>query len=147
MMRKHARPGQVVATLLLMVRSACKQQSNVPATETIEAIKLKRGNLVVCGPAEKQFGAVGFKIDASKEVQQEFDLAVALLHSFEYDEAEKAFAKVIDMDPGCTMAYWGVAMSNYHPLWTPPTVAELEKGAKAVAIAQSLREKSKYEAD
>ena len=136
----------VVPPLLMLILVACTQQSNVPATEAIDAIKLKRGNLVVCGPAEKQFGAVGFKIDASKEAQQEFDLAVALLHSFEYDEAEKVFAKVIDLDPGCTMAYWGVAMSNYHPLWMPPTTDELEKGAKAVAIAQELTGKSKYEA-
>src|SRR5688500_4763384 len=43
------------------------------------------------------------------------------------------------------MAYWGVAMANYHPLWAPPTQAELEKGAKAISIAQSLPKKSKQE--
>ena len=130
---------------MLVIFFSCKERANVPAIETINAIKLKRGDVVVCGPEEKQFGAVGFRIEGSKEVQQEFDLGVALLHSFEYDEAEKVFAKVIDMDPGCAMAYWGVAMSNYHPLWAPPTAAELEKGAKAVAIAKSISKKSKYE--
>lgn len=130
---------------MLVIFFSCKERANVPAIETINAIKLKRGDVVVCGPEEKQFGAVGFRIEGSKEVQQEFDLGVALLHSFEYDEAEKVFAKVIDMDPGCAMAYWGVAMSNYHPLWAPPTAAELEKGAKALAIAKSISKKSKYE--
>ncbi|HEX6192428.1 MAG TPA: hypothetical protein VFZ42_08685 [Chitinophagaceae bacterium] len=145
-MRKQPHLRQIsISLLLLVIFFSCKERANVPAIETINAIKLKRGDVVVCGPEEKQFGAVGFRIEGSKEVQQEFDLGVALLHSFEYDEAEKVFAKVIDMDPGCAMAYWGVAMSNYHPLWAPPTAAELEKGAKAVAIAKSISKKSKYE--
>ena len=145
-MRKQPHLRQIsISLLLLVIFFSCKERANVPAMETINAIKLKRGDVVVCGPEEKQFGAVGFRIEGSKEVQQEFDLGVALLHSFEYDEAEKVFAKVIDMDPGCAMAYWGVAMSNYHPLWAPPTAAELEKGAKAVAIAKSISKKSKYE--
>ncbi len=44
------------------------------------------------------------------------------------------------------MAYWGVAMCNYHQVWpSPPTQAELEKGNKAISIAQSLTQKSKRE--
>ncbi|WP_205402733.1 tetratricopeptide repeat protein [Spirosoma taeanense] len=43
------------------------------------------------------------------------------------------------------MAYWGVAMSLFHPLWTPPLETELRKGEKAVQIAQSLS-KSEREA-
>jgi hypothetical protein len=71
-----------------------------------------------------------------------------LLHSFEYDEAEKAFSKIIDKNPGCAMAYWGVAMCNYHQVWpSPPSKAELEKGSKAILVAQSLTEKSKRETD
>ncbi len=61
------------------------------------------------------------------------------MHSFEYDEAEKVFAKVIDKEPGCAMAYWGVAMSNFHALWTAPTEAELKKGSKAIQVGQSLQ--------
>jgi hypothetical protein len=60
----------------------------------------------------------------------------------------KVFAKIIDEEPGCAMAYWGVAMSNYHQVWpSPPTQAELEKGNKAIAIAQSLTQKSERETD
>ncbi|MND28739.1 Tetratricopeptide repeat protein [compost metagenome] len=110
-------------------------------------MNLKRGKIPICGPADKQFGAVGFITSCSDKTQVEFDLAMALLHSFEYDEAEKAFAKVIDKTPDCAMAYWGVAMSNYHPLWAPPSETELQKGAKAVVIAQSIQQKSEREAD
>ena len=58
------------------------------------------------------------------------------------------FAKVIEEEPTCAMAYWGVAMSNYHQVWpSPPTEAELEKGTKAILIAQALKNKSKQETD
>jgi hypothetical protein len=46
------------------------------------------------------------------------------------------------------MAYWGVAMCNYHQVWpSPPTPAELEKGNRVISIAQSLPQKSKRETD
>ena len=90
------------------------------SSEEIKAINLKRGEMVLCGPADKQFGTVQFDISCSKDVKNTFNLAMALLHSFEYDEAEKVFTKIIDQEPGCAMAYWGVAMCNYHPLWAPP---------------------------
>ena len=101
-------------------------------------VNLKRGEIVLCGPADKQFGTVQFDISCTKDVKNTFNLAMALLHSFEYDEAEKVFAKIIDQEPGCAMAYWGVAMCNYHPLWAPPGPAELAKGAKVIELAESL---------
>ena len=120
----------------------------MPAKEAISEINLKGGEVVLCGPADKQFGTVQFATSCPAATQKDFDLAIALLHSFEYDEAEKVFAKIIDKEPGCAMAYWGVAMSNYHQVWpSPPTPAELEKGAKAIALAQSLPDQSKKETD
>jgi tetratricopeptide (TPR) repeat protein len=125
--------------------SSCSEENKTPPVETINTMNLKRGDLVSCGPADKKYGDVAFNATCSENVKQDFNLAVSLLHSFEYDDAEKVFARIIDKDPGCAMAYWGVAMSNYHPLWAPPTQSELEKGAKAVHIAQLLPEKSKQE--
>ncbi len=122
----------------LLLTSSCHNKKKSPSPDSIAAINLKRGAVVLCIPPGKQFGTVSFESACTGKVKQDFDLAIALLHSFEYDEAEKIFAKVIDEEPGCAMAYWGVAMCNYHPLWAPPTEAELEKGAKATAIAQSL---------
>ncbi|WP_373517074.1 hypothetical protein [Pricia sp.] len=65
-------------------------------------------------------------------------MGIALLHSFEYEEAEKAFVKVIDKDPDCVMAYWGVAMSNFHSLWMQSGTGYLEKGARILEVAQKL---------
>ena len=123
--------------LLLLITPSC-HQSKAPAKESIDAINLKKGDVVLCGSPGEQFGTVEFETSCPGKVKKDFDLAISMLHSFEYDEAEKVFAKIIDEAPGCSMAYWGVAMCNYHPLWTPPTIPELEKGAKAIAIAQSL---------
>jgi hypothetical protein len=131
-----------------LVLSSCQPKNKTPDNEAINSINLKRGEVVLCGPPDKQFGTVEFETSCSKEVKENFNLAVSLLHSFEYDEAEKIFAKIIDKEPECAMAYWGVAMSNYHQVWpSPPTQAELEKGNKAISIAQSITNKSERETD
>jgi len=85
-------------------------------------------------------------MSCNEKAKKNFNLAIELLHSFEYDESEKEFAKIIDETPDCAMAYWGVAMCNFHPLWNPPTEAELQKGAKAIAIANAITTKSSREA-
>ena len=115
------------------------------SSDDIREANLKRGEIVLCGPADKQFGTVQFDISCSKDVKSTFNQAMALLHSFEYDEAEKVFTKIIDREPGCAMAYWGVAMSNYHPLWAPPGQAELVKGEKVIQLAESLHKVTERE--
>ncbi len=124
----------------------CNTAINNPSAAAIEAINLKRGAVINCGPSDQQLGAVEFTVSSNKNIQEDFNLALKFLHSFEYDEAEKVFAKIIDKQPLCAMAYWGVAMSNFHPLWTPPLPAELQKGSKAIAIAQAISTKTKKEA-
>jgi tetratricopeptide (TPR) repeat protein len=54
-------------------------------------------------------GKVSFKTSCSKAVQPKFNRAVALLHSFWYTEAEEAFNRIAAEEPGCTIAYWGLA--------------------------------------
>jgi tetratricopeptide (TPR) repeat protein len=88
-------------------------------------------------PAEK-LGRVNFPVSCNPEAQRKFNRAVAWLHSFEYEEAEKAFTEVTVADPRCGMGYWGIAMSNYHPIWAPPTAAELQKGSSAIQKAKAV---------
>jgi tetratricopeptide (TPR) repeat protein len=130
--------------LALLMLSSCAE-SNSPSKEAITALNLKRGELIACGDPSKAFGVVAFATSCSEKVKADFNLATQLLHSFEYDEAEKVFAKVIDQEPGCAMAYWGIAMSNLHALWAPPMEDELKKGARAVEIAQSIKGKAEKE--
>ncbi|MFN2510734.1 MAG: hypothetical protein ABR568_04740 [Pyrinomonadaceae bacterium] len=92
-----------------------------------------------------ELGRVNFIVSCNPQAQRQFNRAVAWLHSFEYEEAEKAFTEVIATDPKCAMAYWGIAMSNYYPIWAPPSAAELQKGASAVEKAKTAGEMSQRE--
>ncbi|HUQ65205.1 MAG TPA: hypothetical protein VM101_03575 [Flavitalea sp.] len=122
--------------------------TETPSDEIIQSINLKKGNLIWCGPDKANFGSVQFNITANNDdVKKEFNQAVAILHSFEYDEAEKAFAGVITKYSSCAMAYWGVAMCNFHQLWEPPKESDLKKGEQAIQIARSIRNKSQRESD
>src|SRR6185312_17162825 len=84
---------------ILLTLISCKTRNRNISADDINAMALKRGDVVLCGPADKQFGSVAFDISCAESVKADFDLAMALLHSFEYDEAEKVFAKIIDKEP------------------------------------------------
>jgi len=126
---------------------ACGENILTPSKEQIAGLHLKTGQIISCGPPGKEFGTVNFEITGNEKVKEDFNIAIALLHSFEYDESEKVFAKIIDESPDCSMAYWGVALCNFHPLWEPPSEASLKKGAKAIEMANSISKKSKRESD
>jgi len=115
--------------------SACKDKTPKP-NPALASIDFLRGELLLCG--DGQFGELKFSLSCNYETRAAFDMAVTLLHSFQYNEAEKAFVKVIDADPNCPMAYWGVAMSIYHAAWFPPSEKELVKGYEVLKIAKEL---------
>ena len=84
----------------------------------------------------EKLGVVNFTVSCNSAAQQQFNRAVALLHSFWYEEAAKAFFEVTKTDPKCGMGYWGIAMSFYHPVWSPPVAAELRNGSAAVQASK-----------
>ncbi len=124
-----------IAVLLALCIVSCKEEKQKSST-ALASIDFLRGDLLLCG--DGQFGELKFSLSCNYDTREAFDMAVALLHSFQYTEAEKAFVKVIDNDPSCPMAYWGVAMSIYHAAWFPPTEKDLIKGAKILAVAKKL---------
>src|SRR6185369_14392824 len=94
-----------------------------------------------------ELGRVNFVVSCTPQAQKQFNRAVAWLHSFEYEEAEKAFTDVAATDPRCGMAYWGVAMTNYHPLWAAPTASELKRGWEAIEKARLAGGRTQRERD
>jgi tetratricopeptide (TPR) repeat protein len=100
----------------------------------------------------EEIGSVHFLTSCSKAAQPGFNRAVALLHSFQYEQARQAFNEVSALDPSCAMAQWGVAMSHYHGLWNNgDTAAGGLALNKAVEMAASnakttAREKAYIEA-
>ncbi|MCI0355320.1 MAG: hypothetical protein L0099_09830 [Acidobacteria bacterium] len=94
----------------------------------------------------ERLGRVKFPNSCSATVRSEFERGVAMLHSFWYEEAEKAFLAVGQKDPGCAMAPWGVALSLYHPLWAPPGAQQLVSARQALQAAQAAKRKTPREA-
>jgi tetratricopeptide (TPR) repeat protein len=92
-------------------------------------------------------GTVRFDTSCSPEVYDEFDLAVATLHSFGYRKAAQLFADVLSKDPSCSMAEWGIAMSHYRQLWDPPTTDDLRIGLEAAQKGLSMGPKTQRERD
>jgi tetratricopeptide (TPR) repeat protein len=85
------------------------------------------------GPAET-LGKVSFPTTCKAGVQPRFERAVAMLHSFWFDEAHRAFQEVAAADAGCAMAHWGVAMTLLgNPLIGQPLPEARLRGALAAA--------------
>jgi tetratricopeptide (TPR) repeat protein len=90
-------------------------------------------------------GKVDFKVSCAREVRSEFIRGVALLHSFFYEEARRVFTAVAAKDPKCAMAQWGIAMTWWHPIWTPPTPDEMSAGKAAADKAMAMKAGSDLE--
>ena len=84
---------------------------------------------------EKEVGSVHFANSCVKAVQTDFQRAVALLHSFQYEQTREAFSDISKHDPQCSMAQWGVAMSHYHGLWHN---GDTNAGREALRKAQEI---------
>ena len=92
-------------------------------------------------------GTVDFPTSCSATAQKSISRGVALLHSFGYEEARISFDDAAKADQTCAMAYWGVARTWYHPIWAPPSPAELKQGAVALDRALAIDAKSDRERD
>ncbi len=97
--------------------------------------------------ADDQIGTVHFPISCTA-VQPKFDRAVALLHNFFFPETIKAFQAIIQEDPNCAMAYWGLAMSQRpNPLVPPFPPANLKAGWEAVQQGKAAKTQTPREAE
>jgi tetratricopeptide (TPR) repeat protein len=84
---------------------------------------------------EQEVGSVHLETSCSKDVAASFSRAVALLHSFQYEQTRQAFAQITKDDPNCAMAQWGIAMSHYHGLWDN---GDIVAGRAALRHAQQI---------
>ena len=95
----------------------------------------------------EKFGQVHFPTSCKPQVQPTFERAVAMLHSFAYAKAAKTFQEVSANDPGCGLAQWGVAMTNLHIIWAPPTEDEFAAGRAAAEKAAAIAAPTPRERD
>jgi len=73
-------------------------------------------------------GKVIFPNSCSAAAQSALLQGIAQLHSFQYAAAESAFTEASHSDPKCAMAFWGLAMSSYRPLWDGANEKAIKKG-------------------
>lgn len=107
----------------------------------------------VHGAPPERLGTVVFPVSCTPVAAKRFERGVALLHSFWYEEAEKSFRASAAADRQCAMAYWGIAMTRFHPVWAAgnpnaePSPEDLKEGSSAVATAKALGGGSPRERD
>ena len=88
---------------------------------------------------------------SSPEGQLWFDRGLLQCYGFNHGEAVKCFRRALDADPGCAMAYWGVAYAlgpNYNKAWSAFDEAEFkavlaeahEATTKALALLDGISE-------
>src|SRR6266581_7999184 len=94
----------------------------------------------------EQLGRVSFANSCAPAAQEPFERAVALLHSFWWQEGEKAFREVLERDPHCAIATWGIATILIGNTFAAgPTPAEAQLAKEAIARARAIGPKTERE--
>jgi tetratricopeptide (TPR) repeat protein len=95
--------------------------------------------------AAGQLGTVSFPTSATREAQPLIERGVALMHSFQYDEAAQAFDDAARRDSRCAMCHWGKAMVLYQQIWQRPSPQDLATGLREIRLAQRTGAKTPRE--
>src|SRR5688572_32557549 len=100
------------------------------------------------GRSPEQLGRVEFPVSCSADAPQRFSRAMALLHSFWWESAQRAFREVAAVDSACAMAYWGLALTYWrNPIAGGPGPADLRAGQEAARRAAVLGGRTSRERD
>ena len=92
------------------------------------------------GPVFEELGDLSFPVTtASPKAQRYFNQGFALLYGFNHQEAIRSFRSAAHLDPGCGMAWWGVAYASGPHVNRPMTP---EDTARAWEALQQARQQS-----
>lgn len=101
---------------------------------------------VAAAQADEKLGNVSFPNSCAEPVQPQLQRAVALLHSFWWDKADAAFRDVLDRDPSCAIATWGIAtVAIGNPFGVGATPAAAKKAVAAIAQGRETGAKTERE--
>jgi tetratricopeptide (TPR) repeat protein len=122
-------PRLLALSLTVLGLSACGSQD--------DAETLASADDHAHGANGEAVGSVAFPTSCSAEAQPVFEQAVAMLHSFWFDQAIATFREVAEIDPDCAMARWGEAMTLWgNPMTRAAPPADRVEEAQA-ALAQT----------
>jgi tetratricopeptide (TPR) repeat protein len=94
----------------------------------------------------EQLGKVSFANSCQPAVQATFERAIALLHSFWFREGEKTFREVLERDPNCAIATWGIATILIgNTFATGPTPAQAQQAKEAIERGRAIGAKTERE--
>src|SRR5204863_9872468 len=97
---------------------------------------------------DPQLGQVHFPTSCDASVQPLFERGVALLHSFWFPEGLKTFNEVLQRDPSCTIAYWGIAVNRLlNPFGGAAAETVLLQGQEAIEKGLAAGAKTERERD
>jgi len=98
------------------------------------------------GQQDEKLGKLSFPTSCDPKVQADFERGVAMIHSYWFIYARKTFEGVLQQDPGCAIAYWGIALDYLgNSLATTPTRAEAEAGWAALEKARAIGARTERE--
>jgi len=125
-------PGSlpVLAAVALAVAPSCSEApSNPPPAASSEVTSVE--------PLFDGLGSHTRKVTtASQEAQTYFDQGLSFLFGFNHDEAIRSFTRATELDPGCAMAWWGIAYAN-GPHINNPAVDEPHAKAAWAALQKA----------
>ena len=100
------------------------------------------------GQQDEKLGKVTFPTSCDPKVQAEFERGVAMLHSYWFLYARRTFEGLVQQDPNCAMAHWGIAMDLLgNTLVGPPSRADAQKAWEALEKARAVGAKTQRERD
>jgi tetratricopeptide (TPR) repeat protein len=98
--------------------------------------------------AQEKLGKVTFPTSCDPKVQPQFERGVAMLHSYWFIQARKTFEAVLQQDPNCAIAYWGIAVDLLgNTLVGPPPAKTAQAAWDALEKARAIGAKTPRERD
>src|SRR5882762_9281957 len=100
------------------------------------------------GQQDEKLGKLSFPTSCDPKVQAEFERGVAMIHSYWFLIARRTFEGVLQQDPTCAIAYWGIAMDYLgNTLVGPPPRGDADAAWAALEKARAIGAKTPRERD
>jgi tetratricopeptide (TPR) repeat protein len=100
------------------------------------------------GQQDERLGKLSFPTSCDPKVQAEFERGVAMIHSYWFLIARRTFEGVLQQDPDCAIAYWGIAIDLLNNVFVaPPSRADAEAAWAALEKAREIGAKTQRERD
>jgi tetratricopeptide (TPR) repeat protein len=100
------------------------------------------------GQQDEKLGKLSFPTSCDPKVQAEFERGVAMIHSYWFLYARRTFEGVLQQDPNCAMAHWGIAVDLLgNTLAGPPSRDSAQTAWEALEKARAIGAKTQRERD